>query len=138
MPLSDHEARQLEQIEQSLYADHPRLARVMRARDPKVHFRRRVMRACAGFVIGAAAVAGGLVLGYTWLLAAGLAVMVAAGVLAVLSYRRMASVLLPHRRQRRERSRAQAASAGSHSAGSGLMERIEERWRRRQEGNRGR
>ena len=51
VPLSEHEQRQLEQIEQSLYADHPRLARAMRAKDPRVHYRRRVLQASLGFLI---------------------------------------------------------------------------------------
>ncbi|MBO0837423.1 MAG: DUF3040 domain-containing protein, partial [Actinobacteria bacterium] len=64
MPLSDHEQRQLEQIEQALYADHPRLARIMRAKDPRVHYRRRIMRACLGFLIGVGAVVAGLLLDF--------------------------------------------------------------------------
>ena len=67
MPLSEHEQRQLEQIEQALYAEHPRLARAMRAKDPKVHYRRRVIQAAVGFVVGVGAVAAGFFLKYTWL-----------------------------------------------------------------------
>ena len=43
MPLSEHEQRQLEQIEQALYADYPKLAQAVRARDPKIHYKRRVV-----------------------------------------------------------------------------------------------
>ncbi len=131
MPLSEHEQRQLEQIEQALYAEHPRLARAMRSKDPKVHYRRRVFQACAGFLIGAGALAAGIVLKYHWLQAAGFAVMLVSGVWAIASYRRMAGMTLAdHRRKRDRKSTARAAAANS-----GLMERIEERWRRRQEGN---
>src|SRR5215469_5488856 len=103
VPLSDHEQRQLEQIEQALYADHPRLARLMRARDPKVHYRRRVMVACIGFLLGIGALVAGLLLKYSWLPAAGFVLMLLSSIWAIASYRRMAAVMLPQRK--RERSR---------------------------------
>ena len=36
MPLSEHEQRQLEQIEQALYTDYPRFANAVRSSDPRV------------------------------------------------------------------------------------------------------
>ena len=129
MPLSEHEQRQLEQIEQALYAEHPRLARAMRAKDPKVHYRRRVIEAAIGFLIGAGALAAGFYLKYNWLAAVGFAIMIVAGIWAIASYRRMAG-MLTDRRKRKDRRAAKAATANG-----GLMDRIEERWRRRQEGN---
>jgi hypothetical protein len=128
VPLSEHEQRQLEQIEQALYAEHPRLARAMRAKDPKVHYRRRVIQAAFGFILGVGAVAAGFYLKYNWLAAVGFAVMIVSSIWAVSSYRRMAGMLLD-RRKRRDRRAPKAAT------NSGLMDRIEERWRRRQEGN---
>ncbi len=144
MPLSEHEQRQLEQIEQALYADHPRLARRMRAKDPKVHYRRRVIEAAIGFVLGVGAVVAGFILKYPWLEAAGFAVMLACSAWAVSSYRRMSGIVLDRRRSREPvgmeaggRRRSGRKRSGPKSApSSGLMERIEERWRRRQEGNR--
>jgi Protein of unknown function (DUF3040) len=130
VPLSEHEQRQLEQIEQALYADHPRLARALRAKEPKVHYRRRVLQASLGFLIGAGMLVAGLFLKYPWLSAAGFVVMLLSGIWAVASYRRMTAVLRADRKQRRKSAKA-ARSASS----SGLMERLEERWRRRQEGN---
>jgi Protein of unknown function (DUF3040) len=129
VPLSEHEQRQLEQIEQALYAEHPRLARAMRAKDPKVHYRRRVVQAAVGFLLGAGALAAGFYLKYNWLAAVGFAVMIMASVWAVASYRRMAG-MTTDRRKRRDRRAVKAAAANG-----GLMDRIEERWRRRQEGN---
>ncbi|MGH3302231.1 MAG: DUF3040 domain-containing protein [Streptosporangiaceae bacterium] len=133
MPLSEHEQRQLEQIEQALFADHPRLARVMRAKDPRVHYRRRVLEASLGFLIGVAALVAGLFLKYAWLSAAGFVVMLLSSAWAIASYRRMAAMVVTereHSRRRRRRSRP-----ARQEASSGLMERLEERWRRRQEGN---
>ncbi len=129
MPLSEHEQRQLEQIEQALYAEHPRLARAMRAKDPKVHYRRRVVQAAVGFLLGVGALAAGFYLKYNWLAVTGFAVMIIASVWAVASYRRMAGMTLD-RPKRRDRRAAKASAANG-----GLMDRIEERWRRRQEGN---
>ena len=57
MPLSEHEQRQLEQIEQALYRENRRLGRLVRASDPRVHYKRRVVQAVSGFVIGAGMVA---------------------------------------------------------------------------------
>jgi len=128
VPLSEHEQRQLEQIEQALYAEHPRLARAMRAKDPKVHYRRRVIQAAIGFIIGVAAVAAGFYLKYNWLAVIGFAVMIVSSIWAVVSYRRMAGMTV----DRRKRPDRRAPKA---TANTGLMERIEERWRRRQEGN---
>jgi Protein of unknown function (DUF3040) len=129
VPLSEHEQRQLEQIEQALYADHPKLARIMRAKDPKVHYRRRVVQAALGFLVGIGMVAAGFVLGYFSLKIAGPAVMLASALWAVVSYRRMAGVLAtgPGRRRRRNDRRAARGAEG------GMMERLEARWRRRQE-----
>jgi hypothetical protein len=144
VPLSEHEQRQLEQIEQALYADHPRLARRMRAKDPKIHFRRRVIEAAIGFVLGVGAVVAGFILKHSWLEAAGFAVMLACSAWAVSSYRRMSGIVLDRRRSREpggmeaggRRRSGRKRSGPKSAASSGLMERIEERWRRRQEGNR--
>ena len=54
MPLSEHEQRQLEQIEQALYREDRRLARLVRSSDPRVHYRRRVAEALVGLALGAA------------------------------------------------------------------------------------
>jgi hypothetical protein len=129
VPLSEHEQRQLEQIEQALYADHPKLARVMRAKDPKVHYRRRVVQAALGFLVGIGMVAAGFVLKrFFWLEIAGFAVMLASALWAVSSYRRMAGVLASGARRSHRRDRRAARRADG-----GFMERVEARWHRRQE-----
>ncbi len=111
MPLSEHEQRQLEQIEQALYAEHPRLARAMRAKDPKVHYRRRVVQAAVGFILGVGAVVAAFYLKYNWLAAVGFAVMIVSSVWAVASYRRMAGMLTRDRKKSRERRRAAKVAA---------------------------
>jgi hypothetical protein len=128
VPLSEHEQRQLEQIEQSLYADHPRLAKALRATDPKVHYRRRVIQAAFGFLAGVGLLVAGVAIKSPWIGVAGFVAMLASSMWAVSSYRRMTGVVLDRHRPRDRKA--------AKSAGGGRMERIEERWRRRQEGDR--
>jgi hypothetical protein len=134
VPLSEHEQRQLEQIEQALYADHPRLARVMRAKDPKVHYRRRLVESCAGFLIGVGALVAGVLLKHPWLDVVGFVIMLASSAWAITNYRRMAGVTVERRpRGGRGRGRKQARPAAPNT---GMMDRLEERWRRRQDRDR--
>jgi DUF3040 family protein len=135
VPLSEHEQRQLEQIEQALYRENRRLGRLVRSSDPRVHYRRRVVQAASGFGIGAGMVAAGVILPMVWLAVGGFVVMLVCGILALNSWRHMAGVALgvagrgpaaQRRRRRKNRGR------GNRSA---MMERLDERWRRRQEGD---
>ena len=136
MPLSEHERRQLEQIEQALRADDPRFADAVRAADPRVHYKRRVIAAALGFVIGVGLLLAGVVINVIAIAVAGFVVMLACSLWAVTSYRRMTG---SHHRTRprpgqgsgKERRAAKGRRAGKQ-AGSGLMGRLEERWRRRQ------
>jgi len=77
MPLSEHEKRQLEQIEQALRAGDPRFADAVRAADPRVHYRRRVIVAVLGFVIGVGLLLAGVVIDVILIAVAGLVVMLA-------------------------------------------------------------
>src|SRR5215472_2197450 len=141
VPLSEHEQRQLEQIEQSLYADHPWLARAMRAKDPKVHYRRRLVQSCAGFVVGIGAVVAGVLLKHPWLDVVGFVIMVASSAWAITNYRRMAGTTLERRPGGRGRGRGRdrgrdRKQARPTATNTGVMDRLEERWRRRQERDR--
>jgi Flp pilus assembly protein TadB len=135
VPLSEHEQRQLEQIEQALYREDRRLARLVRSSDPRVHYRRRVAEALVGLAAGAAMIAAGIVLAIIGLAVAGFVVLLLCGIWALNSWRQMATVALAaasggpagKRRSRRSR-RAKSSPRGSFG------ERLDERWRRRQEG----
>jgi DUF3040 family protein len=129
VPLSEHEQRQLEQIEQALYSDHPRLARIMRAKDPKVHYRRRVIQAAIGFLVGVGLLVAGLVLKHSYLDVAGFVIMLLSSLWAIASYRRMTGILV-------ERTKGRKSAKPAANSGGGMMERMEERWRRRQERDR--
>ena len=130
MPLSEHEQRQLEQIEQALYADYPRFANAVRASDPRVHYKRRVVEAALGFLLGVGMLVAGVVTKYIWIGVAGFVVMLACSMWALTSYRHMTGVVAGRGPARPKERRA------SRSSGGGMMERLEERWRRRQERDR--
>ena len=138
MPLSEHEQRQLEQIEQGLYREDRRLARLVRSSDPRVHYKRRVVQALVGLAIGAGMIAAGIVVGLIYLAVAGFVIMLLSGVLALISWRQVATVAIgasgsggsPRAGKRRSRR-----SARSRAARGTFGDRLDERWRRRVEGD---
>jgi Protein of unknown function (DUF3040) len=132
VPPSEHEQRQLEQIEQALYADYPRFANAVRAADPRVHYKRRVFEAALGFLIGVGLLLAGVVTKYILIGVAGFVVMLACCMWAVTSYRHMTGSTTA--REPAKDRRARKTRRARKQAGTGLMERLEERWRHRQEG----
>ena len=142
MPLSEHEQRQLEQIEQALYREDPKFGRLVRSSDPRVHYKRKLIQALIGILIGGGALAAGIVTHRVYLEAAGAAIMLLSLVWAVVSWRRHLARVRPAKP-----ARAKATAKGQARPGPGrqaqtqtrrarMMERMEERWRRRQEGGR--
>jgi hypothetical protein len=136
VPLSEHERRQLEQIEQALRAGDPRFADAVHAADPRVHYRRRVIAAALGFVIGVGLLLAGVVINVIPVAVAGFVVMLACSLWAVTSYRRMTGITTGRVPAQARRSGKERRGVKGGQAGSGLMGRLEERWRRRQEGGR--
>ena len=142
MPLSEHEQRQLEQIEQALYSEDPKFVHAVRSSDPRVHYKRRAVQAVAGFVLGVGLLLGGVISQYIWVGVAGFVVMLVCSMWALTSYRHINATSVaagfgrPRRskRARRRQQRQQGKTAGIRVAQPGMMERLEERWRRRQEG----
>jgi Protein of unknown function (DUF3040) len=140
VPLSEHERRQLEQIEAALRAGDPRFAEAVRAADPRVHYRRRVIAAVPGFLAGVGLLLAGVVVNVILIAVVGFVVMLACSMWAVTSYRRMTGKTTGTRpRQGQGSGKRRHAARGRRpgkQAGSGLMGRLEERWRRRQQGDR--
>ena len=144
MPLSEHEQRQLEQIEQALYSEDPKFVHTVRSSDPRVHYKRRAYQAAAGFVLGVGLLLGGVISQYIWVGVGGFIVMLVCSMWALASWRHISGMSAtapfgparPKRKGRVRRSRAERRAAGRvpRGASQGMMERIEERWRRRQEG----
>ena len=61
VPLSEHEQRLLEQMERALYAEDPKFASALRGKDPRSNFRRRILLAVVGFIVGIVLLMTGLV-----------------------------------------------------------------------------
>jgi Protein of unknown function (DUF3040) len=150
VPLSEHEQRQLEQIEQSLYSDYPKLAQSVRSQDPRVHYKRRVVEAAIGFVIGVGLLLAGVISKIIFVGVGGFLVMLACAMWALTSWRHMGGIVSgkgltvaqpqgaarPQGHARGSRRRRSAPKGRRDKAGLSFMERLEERWRRRQEGGR--
>jgi len=136
VPLSEHERRQLDQIEQALRADDPRFADAVAASDPRMHYKRRVIAAALGFLIGGGLLLTGVALNVIPIAVAGFVVLLACSLWAVTSYRRMSGISTGRVPAKDRASGKERRAAKGRRAGSGLMERLEERWRRRQAGDR--
>jgi hypothetical protein len=135
VPLSEHEQRQLEQIEQALYREDPKFGRLVRSSDPHVHYKRKLVQALIGILAGAGALAAGVVTHRLYLDPVGAAIMLLSLVWAIVSWRRHLARVRP---ARTKVSHSRADHPGRPALGwrARLMERMEERWRRRQEGDR--
>lgn len=134
MPLSDYEQRQLEQIGQALRASDPRFADAIRAANPRVHYRRRIIGAALGFLIGVGLLLAGVVANVIAMAVAGFVVMLACSLWAVTSDRRMTGNATAKARRSGTMRRAANGRQAGKQAGSGLLGRLEERWRHRQQG----
>jgi hypothetical protein len=136
MPLPEHEQRQLQEIEQALYRDDPKFGRRMRA-DPQVRYKRKLIAAQLGVVIGVGLLPAGAVTNRLYLLAAGVVIVLLSLVWAVVSWRRYGAMV----RAARSTAGTTIAKGTKHPLGptrrARMMKRMEERWRRRQQGNGG-
>jgi Protein of unknown function (DUF3040) len=135
VPLSEHEQRQLEQIEQALYREDPKFGRVVRSSDPRVHYKRKLVQGFAGVLIGAGALVAGVVTHRLYLEAIGAAVVLLSLVWAIVSWRRHLARIRPVR-AKRSQLRTVGTSPPQQNWRARMMERMEERWNRRQQGDR--
>ena len=136
MPLSDHEQRLLEQMEQALLAEDPKFATAMRGADLRRRYRRRAVLAGLVFLVGVVMLMTGAVTQVIALGVAGFVVMLGSAFYAVTSWRRVpptdgtAAADVPDispGSPRRKRG-----PKGPRTSGS-FMERMEQRWRNRRE-----
>jgi hypothetical protein len=126
VPLSEHEQRAFEQIERSL-AEDPKFASAVRASDPRIHARRRVVLAVLVVLAGLGLVVFGTVNNMLPLGAGGFVVMLAGAAFAMQTQRRAKNPTLRV---------VDGTSSRPTRRRSSLIDRLEERWRRRPEGNR--
>lgn len=143
MPLSEHEQRLLDQIEQALYAEDPKFASIYRGNDVRTHYRRRVVRSAVGVVVGLGLLLAGVIVPLIPLGVAGFVVMLAAASFGVASWQRMTGHRMTVLRDRaaegapksarQPRQSRQARSSKSTMPKRSVMQRLEDRWQRRQE-----
>ena len=138
MPLTEDEQRQMQEIERALYEDDPKFARRIRAGDPQMRYERKLLQVLLGVVIGLALLAAGAATHRVYLQAAGVMIVALLSLVwAVVSRRQYVAGGRP------ARSRAGTSTATgtkrrlAPTRRARMMERIEERWRRRPEGNGG-
>lgn len=141
MPLSEHEQRVLEQMEQALYAEDPRFATSLVG---KSEARARRRRAALGLLVaigGLALVVLAVTMQQIWIGGIGFAAMVFGGVWAMTHPRTKGATLgtvdadgnVTLRTKSGGPSTGKQSGKGHRSAG--LMDRFEERWdKRREEG----
>ena len=125
MPLSEHEQRLLEQIEQALYADDPKFAQSWRVRDLRSLRRARLVRAITVLVVGLGLLLAGVVVqaGNTVLgvaLGVGGFLLMFLGAWLALSFRQRTSAAPP-------------AAAPPRRQRTSFKARLEQRWERRQD-----
>ncbi len=123
MPLSEHEQRLLDEIEQALYADDPKFASTVRSVRRRSHVRRGLILCILGVVVGLGCVLIGLISNLIAVSVVGFVLVVGACGLLVHTMRPRANVSI-----------AAASEAGSKSKPArqaGLRTRMEERLRRR-------
>ncbi|WP_026122851.1 DUF3040 domain-containing protein [Nocardiopsis halotolerans] len=134
MPLSEHEQRMLDQIERALYAEDPKFANTVRQTNPAVHYKRWIIKAGLGFVVGVVLLMTGLMLQST---AAQVAISVLGFLIMLLCFLWGANAWRKAAGGGAEHGTAKAEPKQKRRGGGsrpGMMNRFEERWRRRQEG----
>ena len=145
MPLSEEELRLLEQMERALVAEDPKLASTMRGSKLRHRQRRRAYIAAGAFVAGVVVLMAGAITSQTIVGIVGFVVMLGAAYVALTSWRGQTgghdteSPVDPHAPFTlidggRGGKRGTKTARGRQSHGS-MMERFEERWRRRRDQN---
>ena len=127
MPLSEHEQRLLEQIEQALYAEDPKFASSYRNTDLKRHYRRRLVRCGLLFVVGLGLLLAGVIIKQIAMGVGGFVVMLLAITLGISVWQRLSG------RRGVRALRSPDAPRPTRSKRPRLFTRLEERWQRRWE-----
>lgn len=151
MPLSEEELRLLEQMERALVAEDPKLASTMRGTTLRASARRRAILAGVVFVIGIAVLMTGAVANFIPVAVAGFVVMLASAYIALNSWRSQNHVgeasgppqsgshpnftVIEGARAKKRTPRASRPPRGRSSSSGSMMQRFEERWRRRRDQN---
>lgn len=123
VPLSEHEQRLLDQIEQALYAEDPKFASSVRSARSRFRARRWIVLACFGIAAGLAVVLVGL--------ATKLVVLGVLGFVLILG----SCVYIATALSNRSGKASDSAPGGTKGRSAGVRSRMEDRLRRRFEEN---
>jgi Flp pilus assembly protein TadB len=123
VPLSEHEQRLLDQIEQALYAEDPKFASSVRSARSRFRARRWIVLACFGIAAGLAVVLVGL--------ATKLVVLGVLGFVLILG----SCVYIATALSNRSAKASDSAPGGTKGRSAGVRSRMEDRLRRRFEEN---
>lgn len=127
MPLSDEEARLLHQLEQSLAAEDPDFASTLRGSKFMAHNRRVAVLAVLGFIAGLVLLFAGAVSAMTWLGVVGFVAMLGTAYLFMTAWKRGIG-------GRSDQTAPTSAKAQGKQSGT-FVDRMEERWQRRRDGD---
>lgn len=133
MPLSDHEQRLLEQMERALYQEDPKFASSLRSGRSGGMNRRKIAVGVAGVVLGLITVVAGVAVSQPIVGIFGFVIMIAGAFWAWLGSRGTAG-----NGAEAEGGTPDAAPSAAPKADRGqtdFMSKMEERWRKRREGN---
>lgn len=128
MPLSEHEQRLLDQMEQALKVEDPKFASHMVAHPGRGRLRRRIAVGVCGLIVGLGLIIAGIAVAPIWLGVIGFAVMVAAAAYAFkpVGVRDLGTV--------QDDGSITTVHPKSQSRGNGsFMQRLEDRWDRRRD-----
>ena len=123
MPLSEEEARLLEQLERSLSAEDPEFASALRGSKIAEHYRRIAVLSGLGCIVGIVVLLAGAIFSLTWLGVLGFIAMVAGGYGLSLPWR---LGILPGQVESAPRPTPKRARQT-------LVERMEQRWQDRKD-----
>lgn len=153
MPLSEEELRLLEQMERALVAEDPKLASTLRGTKLRKRARRQMVLGVLAFILGIAVLMGGVIMQRPLVGVLGFVIMLGSAYLTLNSYknrnRAMSNAPMPSNdptaglrvvpggRSSRTRPSASRNRSPKQPKQGSMMERFEERWRRRREQNGG-
>lgn len=130
MPLSDEEARLLHQLEQSLAAEDPDFASTLRGSKQAARNRKVAVASGLGFFVGLVVLFSGALMAQTWLGVVGFVIMLGTAYLFVQAWRGGLTGT-----DESPTPQGAKGSPGSKQSGGSFVDRMEERWQRRQDGD---
>jgi uncharacterized iron-regulated membrane protein len=130
VPLSEHEQRLLEQMEQAMYAEDPKFASAMRGRSSRARQRRRFLLGGIGLVVGLLLVIVGVAGSLVWLAVLGFVLMLAGAAFGASPERKSGPVGAVAADGRPQPRRKRPAGNTSRET---FLAKLEQRWEKRRD-----